>query len=112
MDSDVLRLLEDVFAPLGAGPAGTATVLTSPSSLDGDMAQKLAEEVDLDILVPQIASIAALLFADALSAQSLRPADYASLEQPPVVLSERIAKLIKSSETFSAAFAAQLSMRG
>lgn len=111
-DSRTTELLHEIFAPVGAGPGGTATTLISPSSIDGDIVKMVAEQLDLDGVCRELGILAARALADELEQRALKPSDYADIEDLAVVLAARIAKTLPKSETFARAVAEQLLMRG
>ena len=111
-DSSTAEILSEIFAPVGAGPGGTATTLISPSSIDGDIVRMVADQVDLDGVLRDLGTIAARALADELEQKALKPSDYAAIGDLSVVLAARIVKALSKSESFARAFTEQLLMRG
>jgi hypothetical protein len=93
---------------------GTAQVLTTPSDSARALAVKIVEEeVDIDLLVRDLAILAAREVANALSSHALRPADYVSVPRIwETVLSKISGALGRNPEAFIAAFQEHLQMRG
>lgn len=108
----MVKELEEIFAPVGAGPAGTGTVLTSPSSIDGDIAKMVADEMDLDGIYQDFGSVVARRLADELEKRALKPSDYARIPELLDLVTLRVAKNLKLSEVFARAFLSQLGARG
>lgn len=109
---DITRKLTEIFAPVGAGPAGTGTVLTSPSSIDADIAKMVAKELDLDQVLNDIGVVAARQLADELEKRTLRPADYADIDELAATLARRLARNLEGSEVFARALKKHLNLRG
>lgn len=105
-------VLQEIFAPVGAGPAGTATTLISPSSIDGDIVRSAAGQLSLDRILTDIGTIVARTLADELEGKALKPSDYGRIEELPSVLANRIAKSLPQSEAFTRSFVEHLLMRG
>lgn len=103
--------LHEVFGP--PRPVGTARVLTSPSRLSKETAEKLCQELSLDVVMRDLGAVAARVIADSLEELGLRAADYADLESIPKTLAKRIADEVqKNPESFNKALVDQLALRG
>ena len=109
---DTVRALEEVFAPIGAGPNGTATVSTTASSLDADLVTMVAEEMDLTDILRDVGIVTARKLADELERRALKPSDFADMPELVQLLAKRLKKALADSEEFSQALYKQLKMRG
>lgn len=106
------KQLAEIFAPTASGLGGTASVLTSPNSINASIAKSVAEEVDMDQLAADAGIIAARILADAMEQRALKPSDYADLPEVSQMMVDRFVKLLPTSESFQRAFHDALRMRG
>lgn len=101
----------DEFLTVFGEDYGTAQVLTTPSERDRKIALELVSEVSTDLVIRDLAIIAAREVANVLESNGLRAADYADIADLP----EKVAGMIKAkigSEYFIEAFRDHLRGRG
>ena len=107
------KALEDLHRIFGED-FGTAQVLATPSSSEQAFAVEAAEsELDIDLLIRDLAIIAARETANVLESHAMRAADYADLPDVWQSVLDRIkTSLDENPGTFVASFQEHLRARG
>jgi hypothetical protein len=95
-----------------AAPGGTGEVLTTPSSIDREIALKAVDQVAFDVVCRDAGVIAAREFANVLDLYALKPADYADQTDVPKEVLSKLLKNLADSDAFWRAFVDTLRMRG
>lgn len=101
----------DEFLKVFGEDYGTAQVLTTPSERDKKIALELVNELSTDLVLRDLAIIAAREVANVLESNGMRAADYADVADLP----EKVAGMIKAkigSEYFLEALRDHLRGRG
>lgn len=113
MDDNLKRQLGEVFGGnMNVAPSGTAAVLTRPSTLSMEVADKAVRTMSLDRLYRDFGAVAGRTVADQLESMNLRPADYANLPDLPHTVAKRVVSYLLKSEEFARALKKSLTARG
>ena len=84
--------LKAVFGePQEEGYTTTAKVLTLPAGVTRDLASQAIEQLDLSVIMRDIAAVVAREIATELQTMALRPADYTDLPDMPQMVAARVA---------------------
>jgi len=104
--------VDDVLEAVFGIRSDSASDVT-PSALDADRSEEVAELLDYEQVVRQAGILAAQAVADGLESAGLRPADYCSLLRLRELVLERLVKAMPEyAEGFMDAFSQQMRMRG
>lgn len=98
---------------LKEGPVSTGVVLTTPSTVQKELAVHIAKECALRNVQRDLGAVVAREIANEMQASNLRPADYADFVEISTIAQERlVAQLLKDPTEFVRSVAEHLRMRG
>lgn len=98
---------------LKEGPVSTGVVLTTPSTVQKELAIHAAKECAFRNVQRDLGAVVAREIANEMQAANLRPADYADIVEISTIAQERlVAQLLKDPTEFVRSVAEHLRMRG